>query len=142
MENYSQLNDYPAGELRVVVLSIEGAGVGTKTLSMQPALQGVEDIIVAAWAYHNDATARVLQWQIYDATNTLTAIMEAPAAIAGYLKYSLYNITANAGRTSHQFALPMKATRQVYPQCVFTDMDAGDFGFIHAIVLRRYGNAA
>jgi len=142
MENYSQVNDYPAGDLRVLALEVTSAGGGTDTLSMQPDAQGKEDIIIAAWAYHNDATARVLQWQIYDALNAKTAIMEAPAAIAAYLKYSLYNVAANAGRDAHQFALPMKATRQVYPQCVFTSLDAGDKGFIHAIVLRRYGLAA
>jgi hypothetical protein len=142
MENYSQVNDYPAGDLRVVVLSVTSAGGGSDTLSMQPDAQGKEDIILAAWAYHNDATARAMQWQIYDALNTTTAIMESSGAVAAYIKHSLYNIAAGLGRGGHQFSMPMKATRQVYPQCVFTSLDAGDIGYIHAIVLRRYGNAA
>lgn len=142
MHNYDQINDYPAGDYIVLNLSVAGAGAGTKTISMQPAAQGIEDIIIAAWAYHNDATARTIQWNVYDALHTTTATMESSGAVAAYIKHSLYNLAAGLNRGTHQFTLPLRATRQVYPQVNFVDLDAGDTGYIHAIVLRRYSNAA
>ena len=142
MENYSQVNDYPVGDYLVIVKSVEGAGAGSKTISLQPTAQGIEDIIIACFAYHNDATARALQWQIYDATNTTTMILESSGAVAAYIKHSLFNVSAGLDRGRIHFSMPPKATRQVYPQVVFTDLDAGDFGYVHALVLRRYGLAA
>lgn len=137
--NYIHLLDYPAGALTVRVVT--GTAGGNETLNLLTGTTGIEDIILAAWGYHDDTgVARAIQWRFYDAINTTTAMSES-CSVLDYVKLSMYSISNVAGREEVAFLIPFKADNQRCPQLVVPALTAGKKGYIHAIVLRRYGQA-
>lgn len=139
MNNYGHLIDYPFGALTVRVVT--GAAAGSETITLQTSATGIEEIILAAWAYHDDTgQSRALQWQIYDSINTTTAIMES-MSVSDFVKLSLYKLSIVATRDENNWLIPVKADRQRYPQLVVPALTAAKKAYIHAVVLRRFGQA-
>ena len=139
MNNYSQLVDYPYGQ--IVARVIAGAAAGSETLSMQTSATGIEEIVLAAWAYHDDTgNSRALQWQFYDSIVSATAIWES-MSVLDFVKVSCYKLSITATRDENAFQLPLKIDRQRYLQVVVPALTAAKKAYIHAVVLRRFGQA-
>jgi len=116
----------PHGRLKVIIVS--GAAADA-VLELQPALGYVWEVI-DAWAYHDDGTARTLNWAYTDGTNTISK--GATGTTASGVRFPFY-VNSTSGWLGSQSTL----TNSVYATCTASGMAAGNHMYLNALV-REY----
>jgi len=121
---------FPLGGLRVI--SLDGTA-GTLTLALQPQA-GFTWNILEAWGFHDDTSARSLNWSWYDGITTISKGGLGTACAAQVVT----PLPVNGNATSNWLCSPLSCHRGVYPILNADALTAGKKLYVRAVVA-EYG---
>lgn len=128
---------YPVGKPRIV--AVDGAATVTPQV-LRPAVN-TQWQVLAAQAWHDDGTARVCSWDIYDGTNTVVP-NQGGVSTAQYVTLPLASSVSTAGAwqvTGLINPFPLPLTYDVYARFNAASLAAGKKAYIRAFVLEFGG---